>query len=260
MMPITNPKVASVEPRWAPFSGFSLLFDNPGDSVSLLGEGLLKADCSLERNEDLELYRRFVRFLDEVGTHKLRDNYSFCPLHPYSYHVTVWDGLNDGNLEQVPAGDQPRLRDFLNHLPDALITDRDFTAQVMQSALVTRANWSIRLQFKTLAKWSNQSLVAVLMPAEGDSELEFERIVQERAALSAQFRDRFGIAMRRSYHPHVTLGYFANEQQAELCSPHVDGWTERLQKFVGRLTITFRSISLYGFTDMVTFFKIGPRD
>ena len=98
------------------------------------------------------------------------------------------------------------------------------------------------------------------MPADGDSEYEFERIVQDRVALSAQFRDRFGIEMHRSYRPHVTLGYFANEQQAELCSPQVDGWTERLHEMVGRLSVAFRSISLYGFTDMVTFFKTGARD
>jgi hypothetical protein len=260
MMPITNPKIASIEPQWAPFKGFSLLFDNPGSSVSLMGERLLMADCSLDGNDDLALYRRFVGFLDAIGTHRLRDSYSFCPLPPYSYHVTVWDGLNDGNAGRVPADDQPRLTDFLNHLPDALGTDREFTPYVMRSALVTRVDRSIRFQFKALAKWSNQSLVAVLMPADGDSEHEFEQIVQDRAALSAQFQDRFGITMRTGYHPHVTLGYFANEQYAELCSTLVDGWTERLQEMVGRLTITFRSISLYGFTDMVTFFKNGPKD
>jgi len=225
-----------------------------------MGERLLMADCSLDENDDLALYRRFVGFLETIGTHRLTDNYSFCPLHPYSYHVTVWDGLNDGNVGQVSAEDQPRLTDFLNRLPDALSIDQEFTPYVMHSALVTRMDRSIRLQFKALDKWSNQSLVAVLMPADGASQHEFERIVQDRAALSAQFQDRFGIAMRSGYHPHVTLGYFANEQYAELCSPLVDGWTERLQEMAGGLTITFRSISLYGFTDMVTFFKTRPKD
>jgi hypothetical protein len=28
-IPITNPKLASLEPRWARFRGFSLLFENP---------------------------------------------------------------------------------------------------------------------------------------------------------------------------------------------------------------------------------------
>ena len=29
MIPITNPKLAGLEPRWAPFRGFSLVFDPP---------------------------------------------------------------------------------------------------------------------------------------------------------------------------------------------------------------------------------------
>jgi hypothetical protein len=42
MVTITNTKIAGVDgPRWAPFRGFSLLFDNPGDGVLPMGKGLL---------------------------------------------------------------------------------------------------------------------------------------------------------------------------------------------------------------------------
>ena len=36
---ITNQKVAGFIPLWSEFRGFSLLFDNPSDSLSLRGDG-----------------------------------------------------------------------------------------------------------------------------------------------------------------------------------------------------------------------------
>ena len=98
-------------------------------------------------------------------------------------------------------------------------------------------------------------LAARLAPADQDSEREFERIVDDREALSARFREQFEIKMRRGYSPHVTLGYFANEEYGELATSRITSWTESLKKEVGHLAIPFSSISLYGFTDMATFFK-----
>ncbi|RLC61895.1 MAG: hypothetical protein DRI79_06165 [Chloroflexi bacterium] len=259
MITITNSKIAGFEPRWAPFRGFSLLFDNPGDSVSSMGRDWLKVDCSVDESEDLQLYKGFAEFLNEIGRYRLTNTYLFCPLPPYSYHVTVWDGLNDGNVQDVSADCHLRLKNFLKNLPGSLLTDKEFTNEVRHSPLITSTNRSIRFKFKRLAKWGNEVLVASLMPADQDSERELKRIVEDRKALSAWFRERFGVTMRSSYSPHVTLGYFANEEYAASATPEIDRWTESVKKRVDQLTITFSGISLYGFTDMVTFFKETQR-
>ena len=127
------------------------------------------------------------------------------------------------------------------------------------SPLFTGSDWSVTFKFDKLAKWGNQALVARLMPAGQESEKGFGRIVNEREVLSARFREQFEVGMQSGYTPHVTLGYFANEEYAELATPEVDRWTELARGIVGHRTIAFDSIDLYGFVDMVTFFKRSQR-
>lgn len=255
MITITNSKVSGFEPQWAPFRGFSLLFDNPDKSVSSMERDWLKVDCPSDGNEYPQLYRGFVEFLNEIGRHSLTNTYLFCHLPSSSYHVTAWDGLNDGNVQGVLASYRLKLGNFLKNLPGSLLADKEFTNEIYDSPLITSTNWSITFKFNKLAKWGNQVLVARLMPADQDSEREFKRIVDDRKALCVRFRERFKVKMRSSYSPHVTLGYFANEEHAELATPQIDRWTKLAKGKVGHQTITFSSISLYGFTDMVTFFK-----
>jgi hypothetical protein len=254
MITITNTKIAGFEPRWASYRGFSLLLDNPGKSVSPMGKDWLKVNCSLD-DQDLQLYKGFEEFLDEVGRRRLTNTYLFCPLPSNSYHVTVWDGLNDGNVQDVSVSYRLKLDDFLENLPGSLLSDKEFTGEIHRSPLLTGLDWSITFQFSELTKWGDQVLVARLEPADQGSQTEFKRIVSDRKILSAAFQEKFQVKMRSDYSPHVTLGYFANEEYAELASSQIAPWTELVKERVKHLTITFRSISLYGFTDMVTFFK-----
>ena len=264
MITITNKKVAGFKPQWASYRGFSLLFDNPGANVSPMSgpeeANLHTIDCSVGREKDLRLYRGFVKSLTKIGEQLLTNTYLFCPLPSYSYHVTVWDGLNDSRVRNVSAGYRLKLDDFLSNLPGSFLADEEFTRNVWRSPLVTKTDWSIKFKFEKLTKWGNRVLVARLMPADQDSEEKFQRIIEHRTALSTKFEERFGITMQNRFSPHVTLGYFANEQHAELTSPRIDRWNEMIREKVEGQTVTFNSISLYGFTDMVTFFKRVLRD
>ncbi|MCZ6679696.1 MAG: hypothetical protein O7E52_20900 [Candidatus Poribacteria bacterium] len=58
-----------------------------------------------------------------------------------------------------------------------------------------------------------------------------------------------------SYDPHVSLGYFANKEHAELATPQIEKWTDAFKKETSGQTITSGSNSLYGFTDMATFLR-----
>jgi hypothetical protein len=252
---ITNDKVAGFEPRWAPYRGFSLLFDNPGASVSPMGEGLLKLACEPDTDPDLHLYQGLVDCLDKIDCDLLIRTYLFCPLPPASYHVTAWDGLNDGNVQQVAPQHRPDLEKFLDGLPGTLLAHAKFTAPAEGSPLVTGNAFAMRFTFKTLIKWRNRVLVARLKAADEDSERALARMVEERTRLCAGYGERFGVQMRTRYAPHVSLGYFANAECAELATPQIDRWTGLFQERVGGRTIAFNSISLYGFTDMATFVK-----
>ena len=254
MIVVTQPKVQGFWPRWAAFNGFSLLFDSPGQHTSPHGEGLLKLDCQVQTVPEQDFYRRLVAGLNKIGLDSLINNYLFCPLEPYSYHTTVWDGLNDSNAEYVVAEQQRLLRHYLDEFPRSFAIDTVFTDGIAQSPLVTET-WEIQFECDHIAKWGNVGLVAVLKTADPASAVRFEQLKQARNDLYDLFESRFGLAMRWDFTPHVSLGYFANQEQAELASSEVDSWQAIIQKELGGATIIYDTISLYGFTDMITFFK-----
>lgn len=214
-----------------------------------------KLDCSVDTNPGLRLYRALAGSLDKIGREMLTNTYSFCPLPSHSYHITVWDGLNDGNAKDVFHQYRPNAENFLTGLPRSLLTDQTFTGEIDGSPLLTREDWTIKFKFDRLFKWGNQVLVARLVPADQDSKRERKTIIANRRNLTARFRERFGIETINNYQPHVSLGYFANTQYAESATSQINRWTDVIKEETSELTIAFTSISLYGFTDMATFFK-----
>lgn len=254
MLTITNTKVAGFTPRWAAFRGFSLLFDNPGRSLTRSGNRLDLA-CDVVHDGDLPFYRGLNSTMAMLDLNLLTNTYLFCPLPPSSYHVTVWDGGNDGNCAQVVAGERPHLETLLAGLPDSLLHPAAVTDIPLRSPLVTRRDWSIRFRLDSLMKWGNIVLVARLAPADDASAEMFEALVEEPSRLNAQYREAFGISASDKYTPHVSLGYFANKEAAQLASPCLEEWnTIFLARLRGR-TLDFHQASLYGFMDMATFFK-----
>lgn len=258
-MKITNKKIEALEPRWAPFKGFSLLFDNPGSSLlqtsELVPEGLSMLKSPTDTDEELQLYKGFTRALKQIGGDILTCTYSFCPLPPHSYHVTVWDGLNDDNVRDVDDEYRAALEDFLKNLPHSMLKDKVFTSEICNSALLEATNRPIRFEFDQLGIRGHQALVARLKPVDDDSEDELNRIVEARKRLCQSFKQRFKVRIGMDYSPHVSLGYFADVQYSRLATSQKDAWTRQFKMEVEESTITFRSIGLYGFTDMVTFFK-----
>lgn len=66
MLPITNEKVAGLEPHWAKFHGFTLLFDNPGTSLKTI-HSIAYLDCDVDAAPDLALYKAFRDGLQRIG-------------------------------------------------------------------------------------------------------------------------------------------------------------------------------------------------
>ena len=118
-----------------------------------------------------------------------------------------------------------------------------------ESALAATTDRTINFKFDRLTKWGDRVLVARLKPADRGSRDVFEGIAEKRKALSAEFREAFGIGAGEKYNPHVSLGYFANRELAELSTCRLGEWTGSVRARAGDLVIGFSSISLYGFTD-----------
>ena len=254
MITVTNPKVAGFSPRWRSFRGFTLLFDNPGKSLADW-QGFQLVACNVASDPDLEFYRALRGGLEEIGLDMLIETYLFCPLAPASYHVTAWDCVNDGHAAQVHAQYRPELTKLLDELPASVAKPNTFTELPFASKLITKQDWNIRFRFDRLFKWSNIALVALLQPANEEAAAHLQEFAAARDPLNKSFQHSFGISANETYLPHVTLGYFANTQAAQLATPCVDDWSASLAARLDNLTLAFEQVSLYGFTDMETFFR-----
>ncbi len=254
MLTISNEKVAGFEPRWADFRGYSLLFDNPGESLVPSG-AMLMLDNRVETDTKLGFYRALSAGVGALGREMLIRSCLFCPLPPASYHVTVWDGGNDSNAAGVASPHRTLLEAQLKHLPSALAEKNALTDLVLASPLAA-SRLEITFCFDRLVKWGNSVLAAKLMPSEA-SQAQFQELTARRSRLSAEFATLTGLSAAKHYAPHVSLGYFANQEAAQQATPCIEAWSESMREQVRDQSLCFRSISLYGFTDMAHFFKVG---
>ena len=252
MFSITNAKVAGFTPRWATFRGFSVLFDNPGDGLVPHGKRLSLA-CDVDGDAELSFYKSLRDGLACLDPNLLTATYLFCPLPPASYHVTVWDGGNDGNVVKAVASHRQMLEQYLAALPDAVEGRHEITDLVLASPLIGRRDWGVQFQFDKLVIWNNSAMVARLAPTESAQSV-YEQFVAERGRLSASFRGKFGVGASQGYRPHVSLGYFANREGGQMATPCLQEWNRVFEEKMRGLTVTFARASLYGFTDMATFF------
>lgn len=255
MISVTNPRVAGFNPRWSLFRGLTLLFDNPGASLAEW-QGLQRVACDVASDPALEFYRVLRGGLEEIGIDMLTETYLFCPLTPASYHVTAWDCVNDGNAAQVHAQHRPELAQMLSDIPAALAQPNSFTTLPQASPLLTKHDWNMRFRFDRLVKWRNSVIVALLRPADEGTAESYHAFTQARDQLNTRFRHTFGIGASEIYRPHATLGYFANLQAAQLATPCMDDWSSSVAARMDNITLTFARVSLYGFTDLETFFRM----
>ena len=252
MLSITNEKVEGFVPRWARFRGFSILFDSPGECLTAHGS-LRDLVCDIDGDAELEFYRGLRDSLARLNLDLLTTTYLFCPLPSLSYHVTVWDGGNDGNVNEVLQTQRPKLEAFLAGLPDTAARRHEMTDLALSSPLVGRRDWDIEFKFDALMIWGGVVMVARLAPTEACAEA-YSQFVAERRRLNDSFRAALGIRASENYTPHVSLGYFANREGAQLATPCLGGWNEGFFEQMQGMTVSFAHASLYGFTDMATFF------
>lgn len=248
MIEITNSKVAGFLPRWAAFRGFTLLFDNPGESFAVK-DGLQFVDC----DKTSPFYGGLATGLQEIEPDTLVKRYLFCPLPYASYHVTAFDGINESNITAVSQNHRSDWENFLHDLPLS-IQEQPLLDAIKASDLIT-ASWPIPFQFAQLELWGASSLVATLKPQDHHANSLLQRLTLARERFAQQFETEFHVRPGEHFAPHVTLGYFANRTLAQQAEAEVDDWNGRFAPFMQDLSIEFQTISLYGFLDMATFFR-----
>ena len=251
MLSVTNAKLAGFLPRWASFRGFTILFDNLGESC--IGAGPLR---TLSTDPALDFYASLSAHLTCLDLDVLTNTYLFCSLPPPSYHVTVCDGVNDGNLGQLPHSERDEMSAFLDGLPASLASPPALLAVVARSSLVVEP-WPIRFRYDRLVLWSHSALVATLVPADAEPAAALQRLEAARRELAAHFQEQYNFGVGTRYVPHVTLGYFANREGAQLALPSLAAWDSAFSAGMAGKVLEFSRASLYGFTDMATFMTLA---
>lgn len=252
---ITNPKVGSTAPpTWQPYSGLSILYDDPG-CAALSGLQRFEA-LSGEAPWDDRLYRELEAVTGELEA-GLREEVALCALPRRTYHVTLCDVVNDGTREQVPADLRSEVAATLAALPDSLL----WCSTLMRLVQDPELSWSVWRQpvmFRVDAlEVRGHALVASLEPADEPSVAAVAAHDAAREALLERLASRLGVASR-DWRPHLTLGYFANDHDAAYARTEVvPGWQAPVSERTAGLSATFRSAAVYGFTDMVSFWRVS---
>jgi hypothetical protein len=98
-------------------------------------------------------------------------------------------------------------------------------------------------------------LAARLEPAGTVSRIALERVHRARTELADDLWTQLGLRTQ-AWRPHVSLGYFPNRDAADAATAMLPRWNQALT--AGRRSpIALDSAAVYGFTDMVSFLRLG---
>lgn len=247
MLTISNPKIAGFEPRWAAFPGFSLLFDG------LSGAYRLEAGLEELEGDGLPFYRQARSALEGLGLDRLLNTYLFCALPPGSYHVTAFDVANRGDLTRCAGSDIESLRELLTGPMSAGRFSHPILAEATACALATR-RWDLTFRFAQLHIWG-RVLAVQLAPFGPEDADRFADLVNARSDVRRVYLDRFAIGAHLDFTPHVSLGYFANAEGAELAAARLPDWQDAMREAISDLPLSFETVSLHGFRSMAEFFR-----
>lgn len=249
-----KPTSVRAEPQGTSLHGCSLLFDNLGQCFSNEGDFLYMGDGA-DTDSTLPLYRVLHDTVAPRENNNPLNLYMLPPKPAAYYHVTVWGGINDQNVAGVVESHRFLLQDWLARLPASLQEHHLHTSTIRKTPLVQRIDWNIQFRFERIVNWHNTCLAALLKPCNAGDERILSEIIRERAALSGEFDAIFGIKPPDTFVPHITLRRFVNGEAAQQIAPSITALSEAVHQRAGDMTLTFNSISLYGFTHVTRVFK-----
>jgi len=257
---IRNPKIARVWPdrilfrRWDPAGvrGVSLLYDAPGNSYKE-HDGCQVLSCDLT-NPQVALYAGLARAAEQMEPvlSELRP----CWIAPTSYHSTYANSINQFNLHKIESlHHRIQYARFLGRLPNSMVgpLPDGFPPHRVQ----TDFPWRIRFRFDRLQLWPKDfALVALLEPADEESVSVLAMLSQRRTSVNEELIG-LGLPGDTGTIAHVTLCYFASDEEAVLAMERLGHCTNVLPAGLRDLTAEHVSVSLYGWTSMVDFWRIS---
>ncbi len=248
MLNITNRKISSFSVNWASFSGFTILFNNPEE------EHHTDLNNDISNNSKLNFYKILDECIQQLNKDSLTNKYLFGILPSNTYHVTLWSGLNIRFANQINSEYRSIVHKWLSNIND--IPD-DIIQLPLMSSLCQNRDWNIDFEFDRLNIWNNSVLVVSLRP-HSNSKLIFGKLYEDRLKLNKDYYDRFNVLTDSDvYKPHVSLGYFANEEGAKKALEFLDQWNLFFENALKDKIISFNNANIYLFTDMIHFFKIN---
>lgn len=201
----------------------------------------------------MPFYEKLRGALACIGGSLLTTSYLFCPLPFASYHVTVLDGVNVDNISNTTPIYRHELQTCIANIESALLNMPKCTV-FLETAFSKQALQKMSFQFEGLEIWGHQVLVALLTPTT-DSRSAFNTLDTRREKPAKQLLTELQVTSFSPYAPHISLGYFANKEAGLRVRAHLSEWSSKFENTVGNDMVSFDSVSLYGFTDMASFFR-----
>jgi hypothetical protein len=228
-----NPKLISLDPLWAQFHGFSLLFEN----------------TALHFSERETLYKVLESFSESLDSHKI----GLAVNDSQSFHVTAWDGINDSNIMHVKEKFREDMRLYISNFPATINSLNEFSNTLINSYLC-QSNWKMLFKFDRIKILGNTSLVATLSP-QLSCVNTFSLFIDERIKLNTLFKNKYGHDPYNKFTPHITLGNFLTKNHGESAKQYLKEWNYLISSNLENKSILFEKISLFGFTDMANFHR-----
>lgn len=230
---ITHPKIASMEPRWNPFAGWSLLYAPIGIPTGGAGSDHPISRIADAFNEEL---REFFR-----------QNYLLCSLPASTYHITFCDIVNVGSIPLVVPEQQSYWTDAIRDpltVPQRLleVLDRAGATPQMDAA-------QVEFEFDGVHIRKGTHLVVALKVREAPHFAELNDIRKKIDASLPMIEDQ----SHRRHRPHITLGYFANPEAGQSARTQLAALNEKLRAAMADRILTFEAVRLFAFFDMATY-------
>lgn len=249
MIELDNEKISGLRAQWAHFCGFSFLFDAPGGHHRAVGDidvlGIRNFD-----SPDLTLYKQLKAVAEQLQPEFQK--MLFCAMPASTYHVTVFDGINAANQQQLSDKAALAINPWLAGLPQSTLDLPQALAPLLSSDVAVKS-WPIRFQFKRFRYLNHKVIVCDLEAADQASQQNLDLLTSARNDLYDLLEAQTGVAAHTPYEPHVTLGYFASTDGGKAAAPLVPGWEAQVREALTGQTLNVERARLYSFTDMVRF-------
>lgn len=247
-MLLTQRKIADLRPLWSTFRGFSLMLEANPASASGPGDGPF-ANTPATRL----VHNQIRAALDKAGQSSLMRELLLGLLPPATWHVTFADLLNEDYLLAVPHAGRREIAEALNDAQVGCLPS--LLREIGLQAGVNRAA-SVRLVYEGFSTLSGSVAALTFAPASTADTTVLSELLAWRDDLLGQLEVIQGPA-RRTWLPHLTLGYFINRDLAASQQSALTRLGTVLDSALDGCILEHDVVSLFAFRSMADFQRVG---